>query len=129
MARCQKIQIRKRQVCIGNMRDKIVLNTRSITAPSFDTVDFDETFVATKTVWAGVETQTGKTFFDGVETETPISHIIYVRFDSTVTSETWITFKSRRIDILKVEDLDERGEFMKLTCSDKGLESREASKI
>ena len=129
MARCQKIQIRKRQVCIGNMRDRIVLNTRSIKAPSFDTVDFDETFVATKTVFAGVETQTGKTFFDGVETETPISHIIYIRFDSSVTAETWITFKSRRFDILKVENLDERDEYMKLTCSDRGLESREASKI
>lgn len=129
MARCEKVRIRKRQVCIGDLRNKIDLNSRDITAPSFNSVDFDENFVVTKSVWAGIETQTGKVFFDGVETETAISHIMYIRFDATVTAETWITFASRRIDILKVEDMEERGEFMKLTCSDRGFENREASKI
>lgn len=129
MPLCQKIRIPKRQVCIGDLNKRIVLNIRSIVAPSFDSVDFNEAFAPTKTVWAGVKTQMGKTFFDGVETETPITHIWYIRFDVSVTAETWITFNSHRFDILRVEDLEERQEFMKLTCADKGRTDREASKV
>lgn len=133
MPTCRRIRKKKRIVCVGDMRDVITLNDRDITPPLFNTVDFDENFQPISTVnpqtLSLIETVDGKTYFDGVNTETPITHIIYIPFNDVVTAETWIEFEGRRIDILRVEDLDERHEFLKLTCTERGLASREASKI
>lgn len=133
MSQCQSIRKRKRNVCVGDMKDVITLQNRNITPPLFNIVDFDEDFQPIDPLnterFSLIETTTGKTFFDGVNTDTPITHIIYIRFDTTVTSETWIEFESRRFDILKVEDFEERHTYMKLTCVDRGLISKDASKI
>jgi len=124
-----KIRKKKRQVCIGAMDNEIQLQDRNIIPPVFGSPDFDDNFSTTATVWAAINTVDGRTFFDGVNTETPITHVFFIRFDSTVTSETWILFDLRRFDILKVEDFEERGEFMKLICIDRGLASAAATKI
>lgn len=125
---CQFVQKKRRNVCIGDMEDEITLENRAIQAPDFDTVDFDEEFTAPNPpVWALVETVRGKTFFDGVSTEKDITHWIYINFDATVTDETWVKLTDgRRLDILRVENLDERSDFMLLHCDDRG--AVEASK-
>lgn len=128
MARCQKIKRKKRQVCVGDLNKEIVLQNRNIAEPLFGSPDFDENFTTIATVWAAVNTVSGKTYFDGVGTDINITHEIFIRYDATVTAESWVQFGGRRIDILNTEDLDERGEFMKLVCNDRGLTAAEASK-
>jgi SPP1 family predicted phage head-tail adaptor len=103
------------------MEDEITLEDRDITPPEFGSTDFSETFTTSSTVWALIETVDGKTFFDGVSTEDNVTHWVYINYDATVTAETWITLSdSRRLDILRVEDLDERNDFMLLHCTDRG---------
>lgn len=128
MPRCQFIQKKRRNVCIGDMEDQVTLENRAIQAPDFDTVDFDEEFTAPNPpVWALIETVSGETFFDGVSTEQDITDWIYINFDATVTAETWVKLDDgSRLDILRVEDLDRRSEFMLLHCTDRG--DKEASK-
>lgn len=128
MPNCQSIRKKHRNVCIGDMEDQITLENRAIQAPEFDTVDYAEEFTAPNPpVWALVETVRGKTFFDGVSTEQDITHWIYINFDATVTAETWVKLDDgRRLDILRVENLDERSDFQLLHCDDRG--AREASK-
>lgn len=128
MSECVSIRKKRRNVCIGDMEDEITLENRDIQAPNFDTVDFDEEFTAPNPpVWALIETVRGKTFFDGVATEEDVTHWIYINFDATVTAETWVKLPdSRRLDILRVENLDERSDFMLLHCTDRG--DKEASK-
>lgn len=124
-----KIKRKKRQACIGGMNDRIVLQGRAIKPPIFGDPDFDETFTDNSTVWATINTVTGKTFFDGVNTDIPITHSIIIEFDTTVTTEIWIELEDgRRVDILSVENLDERSEFMRLTCTDRGNKTVEATK-
>ena len=126
---CQPIRKKRRNICIGDMEDEITLENRDIAAPLFDTVDYDETFTAPNpAVWALIETVRGKTFFDGVSTEQDVTHWIYINFDVTVTAETWVKLvDGRRLDILRVENLDERSDFMLLHCDDRG--AKEASKV
>lgn len=128
MPTCVPIRKKHRNVCIGDMDDEITLENRDIQAPDFDTVDFDEAFTAPNPpVWALVETVRGKTFFDGVGTEVDVTHWIYINFDSTVTAETWVKLEdSSRLDILRVENLDNRSEHQLLHCVDRG--AVEASK-
>lgn len=128
MSKCRKIKIAKRRLCIGDLNRRIELKNRDITAPIFNTVDFIETFTPNKCVWGGVETVSGKTHFDGVATDITITHNWYISFDETVTAETWIVYACRRFDILKVENFEERNEFMKLICVDRGSVDIEASK-
>lgn len=129
MTKCTRIRKKSRKVCIGDMQDEIKLQNRVIDPPDFGSVDFDETFTDNSTVSALINTVSGKTFFDGVGTEINITHEIYIMYDSTVNPEVWVEFKSRRIDILEVEDLDERSVFMKLICVDRGATTIEATKI
>ena len=128
MPRCQPIRKKRRNVCIGDMEDQVTLENRAIQAPDFDTVDFQEDFTAPNpAVWALIETVRGKTFFDGVSTEQDVTHWIYINFDATVTAETWVKLADgRRLDILRVENLDERSDYMLLHCDDRG--AKEASK-
>lgn len=125
---CQPIQKKRRNVKIGDMEDEIILENRAIQPPEADKVDFEEEFIAPNPpVWAMVETVRGKTFFDGVSTEKDITHWVYINFDVTVTAETWVKLiDGRRLNILRVENLDERSDYMLLHCDDRG--AAEASK-
>ena len=133
MSNCVRIRKKKRRVCVGDMKDAITLQSREITAPLFNIVDFDENFQTldplVPEVLALIETVNGKVFFDGVNTETPVTHHIYISFQQAVTAEVWILFENRRFDILRVEDFEERHEIMKLVCVERGLATKEASKI
>lgn len=124
---CTKIRKKKRQLCVGDLRDLIILQNRNIQPPDFDEVDFTEDFEDLGHTPAMVNTVRGRTFFDGVNTETPITHEIGIRFDETVTAETWIEFNNRRLDILSVENLDERNEWQLFQCNDRGLVEKEAT--
>jgi len=128
MPKCKKIKRNKRQVCIGEMDTEITLQDRAITPPVFGDPDFDENFTDTGIVWAAVNTVSGKTWFDGVNTDINITHEIYIYYDPTVTDQTWVLLNGRRIDILNFEDLEERNEFLKLTCTDKGPAAKQANK-
>ena len=124
MPKCKFIKRKHRKVCIGDLDTLITLQTRDIVAPVFDEVDFDEDFqdFPTAQVWALVETATGKAVFDGIDTDVNITHIITIRYDVNVTSETWIDFDDgRKLDIQFTEDLEERHEWLMLFCTLRGV--------
>jgi len=127
MPQCIKIRKKKQQVCIGDLIDRVTLQTRVLTAPTggsaFYTVDFTGT-----EIWSMIETKNGTDFFDGVDEQRLITHDVYVHFDSTITAESWILMEStERLDILQVVNLDQRSLFMKLVCTDRGLDTHAGS--
>lgn len=125
---CKSIRRKNRKVCIGDLNKLITLQSRAITPPDFGDPDFDETFTDGDDVWAAVNTVDGKTFFDGVNTDVNITHEFYIRYDATVTAETWVEMDDRRFDILRTNDLDERQDFMQLICVERGANTIEATK-
>lgn len=123
-----RIKAKKRVVCIGDLNHSITLQDRSIQPPVFGEVDFQERFNLFGVVFALIKTVSGKTHFDGVSKETNITHEIYIVFDDAVNDQTWIILDGgRRLDILEFENLDERGQFLKLTCTDRGDSSKVAT--
>lgn len=112
---------RRRKVCVGDLNQRITLQDRDIVPPIFGDADFTEDFTEDNDCWAAIQTVHGKTFFDGVnQRDVNLTHEIFIRYDATVTAETWILYDSRRFDIVSVEDLDEQHTFMRLMCVDKG---------
>lgn len=130
MATCVNIRRKHRKVCIGDLDILVKLQSRAITAPSSG-VDLSETFVTTSSVWALVETVNGKSFFNDVGIEFNVTHHIYIIFIAGITDEDWIEFEDaagdRRFDILDFEDLEERHEFLKLVCNDRGAKAKAAA--
>jgi len=127
MPQCVNIRKKKQQVCVGDLRDRVTLQTRKLAVPTggsaFYTLDFTGTLI-----WAMIETKNGADLFDGVDEQRLITHNVYVRFDSAITAETWLlTETDERLDILQVVNLDQRSRFMKLVCTNRGLESHTGS--
>lgn len=128
MARCETVKIRRRSVCIGDMVHRITLQGRALTATSAGgVVEFDEGEV----VWAAINTlPPGTVIFDGVN-DRGASHDFYIRYMPGVTAETWILYDEgdgvSRFDILYVENLDARAEFMRLRANKRGLASKEVN--
>ena len=120
MPKCISIRKKKQKVCLGDMKDQITLQDRDIKGITDIDVDFTEQFTEAAVVWSMIETVQGTTTFDASNTEIVITHKIYVRFDPTITSETWIELESRKFDIVTVTNLDERKEFQLLLCRERG---------
>ena len=121
---CQKIRRKKQQICIGDMRERIQINIRTIKAPVDGSVNFSEFFQEVETVWAMVETKQGVEIFDGTNLIGVASHFFYIRFLPDIDFTNWIKFKSQFFDILDVQNLEERDEFYLLRCSLRGDESK-----
>lgn len=110
-----------RKVCAGDLRWRVVLQNQTITEPAFADTDFGEKFDGDKEIFAKVRTLSGKTFFDGVNRiDVALTHEVTIRYDIAVTAETWVRYQDRRLDILDVEDLEERHEWMVLRCVERG---------
>ena len=124
MPECVQIRRKRRNVCIGDMRDRVIIQTRAITVPDANSVDFTEVFSADQTVWALVETKTGTQVFDGTNIVGIATHNIYIRFITGVTFQKWLRFKNVIYDILDVQNLEERDEFYLLRCSLRGDDSK-----
>jgi len=126
MPTCQLIKRKHRKVCIGDLNTFIKMQNRNITPPVFGDVDFDEDFQDASEVWAKIDTKIGKTVFDGVNVDFSVTHEITIRFDPTVTTETWIEHDSRKFDIMMTDNFEERNEWLFMFCRLRGV--GEASK-
>ncbi len=129
MAICQKIQSKRRRVCIADLDRQISIQNRAIQSPTNEP-DYTELFSAGSStssglvagdVWAMIESTAGKTVFDTTGVERVVSHKITTRFFDGVTAESWILFNGNRYDVVSVENIDERGEYMVMRCVFRGV--------
>lgn len=122
MARCTKLRKRKRQYCSGELRDRVKLHDRQITGigPG-STGNFGESLSDPAPVPAAVNTSSGRAIFGGTDTEVLVTHVIAIRYDPAVSQgRTYVEFDDRYLDIARVEDLDERHQWMHLYCIERG---------
>lgn len=120
MTQCVRVGGRRRIVCAGDLNKRITIENRAIVPPVSGSVDFTESFSSPIDRFAAIQTTKGKTIFDGVnQRDREVSHEIFMRYESGITSESWIRYQGRRLDIIEVEDLDERHEFLRILCTDK----------
>lgn len=122
----------KRQSPIGDLDTRVTVHRRRQVPPVFGSVDaaFEFTGVAGDgTVWAKVQTVTGKTIFDGVAREDrAVTHSVTIRTLAGVSAESWVLLADgTRLDVVAVQNFDERGEFLELLCEAAGLSSRAAA--
>jgi SPP1 family predicted phage head-tail adaptor len=116
-----KIARPKRRVCIGDLDSLVQLRSRAIQEPVFGSAEPSEDFGEPGTAWAMIKTTRGKTAFNTASQEVALTHEVFIRFDARVSSETWVELDDGRLlDIVRVQDLDERHEFQLLECAERG---------
>lgn len=116
---------------IGDMRHRITIHVRNITAPDYNSVDFSEAYNAGTEEWAFVATPTilssGKAVFDGVNLAEGTSHVFVTRFDSSYTEQNEIRWEGDSYDILKTDDPDKREMYLIFHTRLRGDETLEAN--
>lgn len=125
MAVCRKIRAVKRQICIGDLRKKININTRAIVPPvDGDFTQHGQNYTIRSSPHAMVKTLNGIDTFDGVEISGVDAIAVWIRFDATVTGEDFVRFGTKNYSVRSAENLDQRGEFTKLICIFEGDQSK-----
>lgn len=110
-----------RTLCIGDLKDQIILHVRDLTEPVFGEVDATEDFNKISNVWASIKTTSGKAFFAGISGDVSVTHEISIRYRDDVSAETWIELKTGSLlDIVAIENLEEKDEWLRLQCSERG---------
>ena len=127
MPTCVKIRGKRRQVCIGDL-DKIIAIQSRATANAFDTGE-DFAFTTVFSPHAMIETLKNVFVIDEANsTEIEATHGFTIIFPSqTVSGALWVNFNSKRYRIVGQENLDERDEFLRLLCTQRGSDTREAA--
>ena len=121
MAICQKIRIKKRQFCVGDLRERITLQDRDIQPPG--DINFTESFTAPLIVSAAVKTLSGVEIFDNTNIVRIATHDFIIRFQFGITQEKWILWRNERYDILVVENLEGRNQWLKLRSAVRGADT------
>lgn len=120
---------------VGDMRERIVINERSIGAPGTGSAAFRQTLTEIATVWSSVETLKGVEVFDDVSKESTsggitagATHLFTIRYRDDVTFSNIITFDSNNYKILPVDNPDLRKRWLFLFCALLGADGLEANK-
>lgn len=111
----------RRIIALGDLNEKISLQTR-VQQSAFESGNNSdqEVFSTIATPWCCVETYRGKNYFDNIEQGANPTHVFIIRYRPLTTQEYWIIYRGTRFDILDVENLDERSEFLKFMCKASG---------
>jgi hypothetical protein len=130
MAKCVQISRKHRKLCAGDLDKEIQILERDMVAPLAGEVDYDITFDTdtAPVIYASVETPRGRAIFDGTGTQVDVTHQFGVYFDTTYSVEDFVLMEGRYFRILDVQDLEERHEWIILSCSERGTEDNPANK-
>lgn len=116
-----------RKVSIGDMRECISIEKRTMTAPVFGSASFTESYLPIDEVWSKVETSFNNRIFDGVALDELPSHKFTIRFRDDVTSETRIRYKDVLYRIVKTDNYEMRDEYLELYARIDGDDTKEAN--
>lgn len=124
----RNIKSRKlRKISVGDMRECISIEERTITAPAFGSASFSESYNQIDEVWAMVETSFNNRVFDGVALDAIPSHKFTIRYRNDVTSETRIRYCDVLYRIVKTDNFEMRNEYLELYARIDGEDTKEAN--
>ncbi len=108
------------------MRAQVKLYSRALTSPAFDSEENRQTYTLVETLPAAVQTVNGIDIFDDVEKSGPdgvpvtATILFFIRFRTDVTAENFLQHDGVNYQILRVESIDLRKEFMKIFAAARG---------
>ena len=126
MSECERIHVRHKKLCIGDMDRIIYLHGRVLNTPE-GTVDYSSEMQTPIRVWAAVKTAKGRQMFFTTNEDRAVTHIFYIRYRTGIDSRDWVRYKSEYYDIVDTENVDERDEWLALYANVRGSTSSEVN--
>lgn len=77
-----------------------------------------ETFANGNTVWASIETLSGRELVYAAQSNSQATCLVRMRYDSTVNERTRLLFGTRALGVESVNNVDERKAEMVLMCKE-----------
>ena len=108
---------RLKKYAIGDMRERIVVHTRTLNPPPYGSASFSELYDTGTPDWACVTTTdfaygAGKALFDNVNIAPGTTHIFATRFDENYTAQNVIAWLGDYYKVLNTADPDGRSEYI-----------------
>jgi SPP1 family predicted phage head-tail adaptor len=128
--RCQSIKRNINKVCTGEFRDRIAIQTTSITANNSPNGLSSVGFATVATMWALVKTNASRQYIDGVNIENGLNTDFYIRYNSAIPldKELWVEYKNVLYKITNTDNIDKMDNIVRLRSSEKGSEDINANK-
>lgn len=105
---------------IGGLRHQVSLETPTRVADGQG--GFTESFAVTSPspVWSEIEPATPSKMerLVGNSIQGTITHLITLRYHAGVTTKTRVTFGSRRFYVRGIQNVEERGQWLRLSCEE-----------
>lgn len=105
---------------MGNLRHSVTIekNTEVLDAAGSP----KDSWSAFATVFARLEPLTGRELYAAQQFSTALSHKVTIHYLVGVIPKMRISFGTRRLNILSVENMGERNRFMSLMCEERSRE-------
>lgn len=126
MTECKTIKLYHRRLCAGYLDRLIEINVRQSDAMTTG-AGIDQRFNPVRKVWSALKTSKGREMFFTTNMDKAVSHVFYIRYIDCLNSEKWICYSGEFYDIVDVENLDERNEWLAIYCNVRGSGSNEAN--
>ena len=122
---CETKRFPKVKICLGDLRHKVQLATRTLAGQSPG--DFDDTGVTITpyaTVWAAVRTVEGTQRFSRVSISPEATHLFYIRHRTDWldidAGNTFVVFGGRNFRVLRATNNDEDSIFDIIQATERG---------
>lgn len=128
--RCQSIKRNTNKVCAGDFRDRIAIQTTSITPNNSPNALSSVGFSTIATMWALVKTNPSREFIDGVNIENGLNTDFYIRYNSAIPldKQLWVEYKSVLYKITNTDNIDKMDNIVRLRSTEKGDKTINANK-
>lgn len=128
--RCQSIKRNINKVCSGDFRDKIKIQTTSITPNNSPNGLSSVGFTTVASVWALVKTNPAREFIDGVNIDNGLNTDFYIRYNSAIPldKQLWVEYKSVLYKIINTDNIDKVDNIVRLRSTEKGDKTINANK-
>ncbi len=100
----------------GELRHRIAIQAATETAGPLGEVT--QTWATVITVSASIAPLRGKEKVQGDQVSAEATHMVKMRFNSTVTPAHRLLFSSRIFDINHIANIEERNKLLELTCTE-----------
>ncbi len=101
---------------IGPKRHSVGLYSASTSTDSFG--EPIETYASYDTVWASIKPLSGKEYIHAQQQQAEVSHKVTIRYHASVTEKHRVYFGSRVLEIVFINDIDERNHFQEMLCKE-----------